>query len=109
MAQPIWESHVRWTKSWLRAVTGKLVVIDETLAFHPNVAEMATFARDWSVSLGEVASFEVAPVNLRHCLSGGLRRRLAVVMRGGRRELFRVSNPEEAAQELSALAGLPYS
>ena len=109
MATPVWERNVTWTKSWLRAVNGKLVVTGATLAFRPHVAEMATFARDWSVPLDEVTSFEVAPVNLRHCLSGGLRRRLAVVMRGGRRELFRVSNPEEAAQELSALAGLPYS
>ena len=109
MSAPIWERRASYTKSWLRAVTGRLVVVGRTLAFTPHVAELATFARAWSVPLSEVTSFEVEPVNLRHCLSGGLRKRLAVVTRDGRRELFAVSKVEQTAQELSSLAGLPHS
>jgi hypothetical protein len=93
----------------MRAVGGKLVVLHDTLVFHPLAAERALFADDWSVQLADVASFEIEPVNLRHLLSGGVRKRLAVVIRDGRRELFAVTKPEEAARELSALAGVPYS
>lgn len=102
--QPTWEKRANHTTSAMRAAGGKLAVIGDTLVFSPHGFDRALAAGDFAVPLADVESFEIEPVNLGHFFGGGLRKRLAVVTRDGRRELFVVSKPEQVADELRALA-----
>jgi hypothetical protein len=105
--QPTWERRANRTTSSMRAVGGKLAVVGDHLAFSPHGFDRAFSATDWWVPLNQIASFEVEPIDLGHFFGGGLRKRLAVVTRDGRRELFVVNKLEQTAAELRALAGLP--
>jgi hypothetical protein len=105
--QPRWERRANHTTSALRSVGGKLAVIGDTLAFSPHGFDRALAATDWAVPLSEIAAFEIEPVNFRHVFAGGLRKRLAVVTRDGRRELFAVNKLDATARELAQFAGLP--
>ena len=107
--QPTWEKRANHTMSSWRAAGGKLRVVGDTLWFAPGGVDRALAAGDFAVRLADVAAFEVEPVNPGHFFGGGLRKRLAVVLPDGRRELFVVSKPEQAADELRALAAGSYS
>src|SRR5215216_31363 len=91
-ATPRWERRAAYSTTALRSVQGHLRVIRDTLVFNPLAAERVTFGRDWAAQLAEIEAVEIEPRNVRHLLSGGLGRRLALVLRDGRRALFRVDD-----------------
>jgi hypothetical protein len=105
--RPRWERRANFTKSPIRAVGGHLRVFGDTLVFSPHAADRALFARDWAAQLSEIAAIGTASRDLRHLFGGGLRTRLAIELRDGRRELFVVGAVEQVAAELRELAGLP--
>ena len=102
--QPVWEKRANHTMSAMRAAGGKLTVEGGWLVFRPHGVDRALDAHDFAVPLTEIAAFEIEPRNVGHFFGGGLRRRLAVVLRDGRRELFVVNKVEQTADELRRLA-----
>lgn len=102
--QPTWEKRANHTSSDMRAVGGKLMVVGDSLVFRPHWFDEAFDAAELTLRLADVESFEVEGRNLGHAFSGGLRKRLAVVTRDGRRELFVVNGVDKTADELRRLA-----
>jgi hypothetical protein len=74
-----------------RAVGGRLLLSQDQLSFQSNGVDAATGGSTWSAPLASIVGFEkVARTwNLR---DGGLRTRLAVVLKDGSRQLFVVND-----------------
>ena len=102
--QPTWEKRANHTTSGMRAVGGKLMVVGDSLVFRPHAVDEVFAANELAIRLADVESFEVEGRNLGQVLGGGLRKRLAVVTRDGRRELFVLNGVEKTVDELRRIA-----
>ena len=90
-----------------RAVGGRLTVDADELRFKPNAIDAMTGGRELTVPLARITAVEVEPGQLhpRHLFSGGLRKRLAVVLDDGTRELFVVNKLDQVLAELREIVG----
>ena len=107
MAQtPTWPMLANRTQG-LRAVGGSLHLDERSLRFEPSVFEKPLGGKPAVMPLDEIVEIGVQPgrVHPSELFSGGLRKRLAVTLSDGRRELFVVNKLDTAVDLLrTALA-----
>lgn len=88
-----------------RAVGGGLHFTNFRAIFTPNVLDAALGGEAWSCPLENISAIGVEPARfaLSELFSGGLRSRLRIEQRDGRKDLFVISSPADVAAKVQAL------
>ncbi len=88
-----------------RAVGGGLHFTNYRALFTPNVIDAALAGEAWSCALEDITEVSVKPgrFSLLELFSGGLRSRLRILQRDGRKDVFVIASPLLVAAALQAL------
>lgn len=102
-----WSVPAGHVRSRLTAAGGTLKLDGDRLIFEPTLMARTLKAADWSAHVSNVREITTSGISPLSMMAGGWRKRLAVELDNGDRELFSVARPGKVATELKGLVERP--